>query len=311
MKPKLVLPGGSGFLGTALARAFSRDGWDVVVLSRRAAPPAGSVRTVAWDGRTPGPWADELDGAAAVINLAGRSIACLHTPEHRREILASRVDSVRAIAAAAARCRQPPPVLVQASAIGVYGNPGDRICEEGSPAATDFMAEVVSTWEAAFFSGGPAGGPRRVALRSGVILGREGGALPPLIRLTRAFLGGTAGSGRQYLSWLHVGDFCQACLWVTHRPESAGIYNVTGPAPVPNAAFMRELRQVLGRPWSPPAPAWALALAARFVLRVEPSLILAGCRAVPRRLLAEGFAFRYPALAPALRDLTGPAPDRA
>jgi uncharacterized protein (TIGR01777 family) len=173
------------------------------------------------------------------------------------------------------------------------------------------MAEVVLAWEAAFFSGDPAAGSRRVALRLGFILGREGGGLPPLLRVTRAFLGGAAGRGRQYLSWLHVADFCQACLWVVQRRESSGTYNATAPAPVTNAAFMRELRRAAGRPWSPPVPAWALTLVARRVLRVEPALVLNGCRAVPRRLLAEGFAFRYPALAPALRDLVGPGAVRA
>jgi hypothetical protein len=166
---------------------------------------------------------------------------------------------------------------------------------------------VVAAWEQAFFAGSTPGGPRRVVLRSGVILGRNGGGLVPLVRLTRAFLGGAAGSGKQYLSWLHGDDFCSICRWVVARTESEGVYNATGPAPVPNAEFMRQLRKAVGRPWSPPAPAWMVKLLARFVMRVEPSLALAGCRCLPGRLLAEGFVFRYPDLAPALRDLLKPA----
>jgi uncharacterized protein (TIGR01777 family) len=258
---------------------------------------------VTWDGRTLGQWANDLDGADAVINLAGRSIACLHTPENRREILASRLESVQAIDEAAARCRHAPTVLVQASAIGFYGDTGDQICDETVPPATDFIAEVVATWESTFFARNATGGPRRVALRSGFILGRNGGGLKPLIRIARAFLGGAAGSGKQYLSWLHVEDFCRICQWVIARKESTGIYNTTGPVPVTNTEFMRELRKALIRPWSPPAPAWAVRLVGRHVIKVEPSLILAGCRCVPRRLLAEEFVFQHPDLALALRNL--------
>jgi len=303
MGRKIVLPGGSGFIGRALARHFSSEGWDVVVLSRHPAPPRRMIRTAVWDGRTAGPWTAELDGAEAVINLAGRSIACLHTPENRRQILRSRIESVQAVAAAVARCRQPPAVLIQASAIGIYGDAGDRICDETTPPAADFLAEVVEAWEAAFFGGKTAGGPRRLALRNGHILGRDGGFLAPLARLARCFLGGATGSGRQYVSWLHVADYCALCQWAVDHPECRGIYNATAPHPVPNADFMRELRKTLGRPWSPPAPAWAVRLVARLALRVDASLVFAGCRCEPRRLLANGYVFRHPELSEALRDL--------
>jgi uncharacterized protein len=306
MSRKIVLPGGSGFLGMAVARHFSTLGWEVVILSRRPAPATGSIRTAVWDGRTQGPWAAELEGAEAVINLAGRSIGCIHTPENRRQILESRVDSVRAVAAAVAQCRQPPAVLVQASAIGLYGETGDRICDETTPPGTDFLATVVSAWEAAFLAA-PAGGPRRVILRQGHLLGRDGGLLTPLARLTRCFLGGAAGSGRQYLSWLHLADYCALCEWVIAGPECQGIYNACTPSPVTNAEFMRQLRQVLHRPWSPPAPAWIVKAVARFALGVDPSLPLAGCRCAPWALEAEGYTFRHPELGEALRDLLDPA----
>ncbi len=306
MSRKIVLPGGSGFLGTALARHFSDGGWEVVILSRQPAPPRGTVRTAVWDGRSPGPWAAELDGAAAMINLAGRSIGCLHTAENRRQIFQSRVDSVRAVAAAVAQCRQPPPVLVQASAIGLYGEPGERICDESAPPGSDFLAEVVAAWEGAFFEGAAPGGARRVALRQGHLLGRDGGLLTPLARLTRLFLGGATGSGRDYLSWLHIADYGAICQWVIAHPECQGVYNACVPAAVTNAEFMRQLRKTLHRPWAPPAPAFIVKLMARFVLRVDPSLALAGCRAAPGRLIAEGFTFRHTDLAKALSDLLGP-----
>jgi len=302
MKRKLVLPGGSGFLGTALARYFSGEGWEVVVLSRRPAPDSAAGRIVEWDIAAPGAWARELEGADAVINLAGRSIACLHTPENRRQILASRIDAVLAIDAAAAACARPPPVLVQASAVGIYGDAGDRICDEKAPAGTDFVAEVVSAWESAFFREAGQGGPRRVALRIGFVLG-AGGGLDPLARLARRFLGGAVGGGRHYVSWLHLGDFCRICAWAVGRDESRGVYNAVAPVAATNAELMRELRSALNRPWSPPAPAWAVAWIARHVMRVEPSLALSGCRCLPGRLLAEGFEFRHPNLREALRDL--------
>jgi uncharacterized protein (TIGR01777 family) len=304
---KIVLPGGSGFIGRALAQAFAGAVWEVVVLSRRPAPPQGTIRTAIWDGRTAGSWAAELEGAEAVINLAGRSIGCVHTPENRRQILDSRVESVRAIDAAVAQCRRPPPALIQASALGIYGNTGERICDETSAAATDFLAQVVATWEEAFFREKAAGGPRRVVLRQAHILGRDGGLLTPLARLTRLFLGGATGNGRDYLSWLHIADYCALCQWILAHPECQGVYDATSPAPATNAEFMRELRKTLHRPWSPPVPAWIVKLTARFVMGVDPSVAVGGCRAVPRHLLAEGFVFRYPDLGGALRDLLRPA----
>jgi uncharacterized protein (TIGR01777 family) len=307
MSRKIVLPGGSGFLGAALARHFSSEGWEVVILSRQPAAPRGTIRTETWDGRTQGPWAAELEGAEAVVNLAGRSIGCLHTPENRRQILESRVDSVRAVELAVAGCRQPPAVLVQASAIGFYGETGDQVCDEATAPGTDFLAEVVAAWEGAFFSGNRPGGPRRVALRQGHLLGRNGGLLTPLARLTRCFLGGAAGSGRQYLSWLHLADYCSLCQWAIANPDCQGIYNACSPSPVTNAEFMRLLRKTLHRPWSPPAPAWVVKAMARFVLRVDPSVALAGCRCAPRRLTTEGFTFLHSNLPEALADLLVPA----
>ena len=304
MTGKVVIAGGSGFLGSALARSLATAGADIVILSRQPASPSGRIRTVVWDGRTVGLWAAELEGAAAVVNLAGRSVACRFTAENRRLILASRLDSVRAIAAATAGCRLPPAVLVQASAVGIYGDSGDRICTEASaPSGTDFIAGVAKAWEEAFFAAEAAGGPRRVALRIGFVLGRTGGALAPLAKLARFFLGGSAGNGKQYLSWIHVDDVCAIVRWVIERPGASGVYHATGPAPVTQAEFMRALRRALGRPWSPPAPAWAVRLGARFFLRVDPDLALTGQRCPPRRLLDEGFRFQWPVLPAALADL--------
>jgi uncharacterized protein (TIGR01777 family) len=230
-------------------------------------------------------------------------VACLYTPENRREILASRVDSVRAIAQACDQCHEPPPVLVQASSLAIYGDAGDRICDESSPHGTGLGVEICEAWEGAFFKGDAAGGARKVALRIGFVLGRDGGALVQLAKLARWYLGGSAGSGRQYLSWLHLDDFCAMVRWAMENPEAQGAFNATGSSPVTNAEFMRALRAALGRPWSPPTPVWAVKLGARFVMGVDPSLALGGRRCVPRRLLDEGFVLHHTDLGETLRGL--------
>ena len=237
------------------------------------------------------------------FRLAGRSVACIHTPENRREIVDSRVNSVRAIDQACRQCKQPPSVLVQAASLAIYGDPDDRICDETAPHGTGFSVEVCEAWEGAFFAGVAAGEARRVALRIGFVLGRDGGALKPLANLARWFLGGAAGSGRQYISWVHIDDFSAMCRWAIENPQAQGAYNATGPAPATNAEFMRALRATLGRPWAPPTPAWAVKLGARFIIRADPDLALGGRRCVPRRLLDEGFAFRHTDLGASLREL--------
>ncbi len=308
MPNKAVLAGGSGFLGASLARRLLASGWEAVVLTRHPAvchligDKPEPIRAVAWDGRTAGEWCRELDGAAALVNLTGRSVDCVHTPENQRLILESRVDSVRALGAALARCARPPPVWVQCASLALYGDAGDRICDEHAPGADDFSAQVCRRWEAALAEvDAPA--TRKVVLRIGLVLGPGGGALGPLAKLARWFLGGTVGSGRQWLSWLHHDDMNELFRQAIAESGLHGAYNACSPQPVTNAEFMRALRGALGRPWSPPAPEWAVRFGARFLLRTDADLALTGRRCVPRRLEAQGFAFRHPELRPALRDI--------
>src|SRR5215213_7013282 len=297
---RVVLAGGSGFLGRALAREFARAGYEPVVLTRKLRKNS-RVRQALWDGRTVGAWARELEGAAAVVNLAGRSVDCRHTPEHRREIVESRVDSVEVVGRAIRPCEEPPAVLVQAASLAVYGDAGRRVCCEDAPAGRGFPAEVCLRWEQVFDSLElPA--TRKVLLRIGFVLGRDGGALPLLARLARLYLGGTVGEGHQYISWLHLRDFCRLVLWCVEQESAAGVYNATGPCPVTNAEFMCELRCALKRPWSPRVPAWLVRLGA-FFLRTEPALALEGRRCIPERLVEEHFKFLYTNLESALADL--------
>ena len=300
-KGRVVLAGGSGFLGRALAEAFAGAGYEPVVLTRKAKRGRAGVRQVEWDGRTVGAWARELEGAAAVVNLAGRSVDCRHTPRHRREIMESRLHSVEAVGRAIQSCEEPPKVLIQAASLAIYGDAGRRLCCEDAPAGEGFPVEVCLRWERAFDSW-QLPRTRKVLLRIGFVLGRDGGALPRLARLARLYLGGTVGEGHQYISWLHLRDFCRLVLWCVEHEGAAGVYNATGPCPVTNAEFMCELRCALKRPWSPRTPAWLVRLGA-FLLRTEPALALEGRRCIPDRLVEEHFKFVYTNLESALADL--------
>jgi uncharacterized protein (TIGR01777 family) len=298
---RIILAGGSGFLGQSLGQVLLRHGFEVIVLGRGRSKVSGGMRHEQWDGHTLGDWASLLDGAKAVVNLTGRSVNCRHTPENKRQIMDSRVNSVRVLGDAISRGAQPPEVFVQASSLAIYGDPGDRWCDEEAPHAHGFSEEVCERWEAAF-ADIQKPGMRTIVLRIGIALAADQGALPVLARLTRWFLGGKVGHGRQYISWIHIGDLVRMFVDAIGRPDLSGVFNATGPNPVTNAEFMRELRRALHRPWSPPVPAWATQIGAR-LMGTEASLALTGRRCVPRRFLEHGFQFQFPELRPALSDL--------
>lgn len=298
---RIIIAGGSGFIGRALAGELCRRDYEVLILTRTPRPRDDGVREICWDGRQSGEWAQFFEGAEGVINLAGSRVNCPHNPENLQKITASRVDSVKAVAAAMNRVKKPPRVWVQAGAVGFYGDTKDRVCDETSPGGNNQLAEICRHWEEVFDSA-MVPDTRRVLLRIGFVLGREDGALPVLSRLTRWFLGGAAGSGRQFISWIHLADLAAMFVRAVADESLAGVYNAVGPAPVTNAGFMRELRKVLGRPWSPPAPEFAVKLGAR-LMGSEPSLALVGQRCVPARFVKAGFEFRFSGLPDALNNL--------
>jgi hypothetical protein len=301
--PSVILAGGSGFLGTALIPALRAAGYDIVVLTRGPARNDDGIRFLHWDGKTLGPWQTSLDGAAAVINLTGKSVNCRYTGANRREINASRIDSVRVLGEAVARCSQPPKVWIQCASAAIFGNRGDEILDENSPPGTGFSPETCIRWEAAF-SEVPLPSPRRVLLRIGFVLGNGGGALETLATLTRFLLGGTVGSGRQWISWIHVQDLNRLILRAIEKDNLSGIFLAVNSQPVRNARFMLELRRALHRPWSPPVPEWAVRVGS-WMMRTEAELALTGRRCMPRRLSAAGFEFTFPELRRALDDLLG------
>lgn len=315
---KVVIPGGSGQVGTILARALAARGDEVVVLSRAgggasAAGPA-SWRRVGWDGRTLGAWAAELDGADVVINLAGRSVNCRYSAANRREILDSRVESTRVVGAAIARAERPPRVWLQASTATIYAHRYDAANDEalgvlggdepGAPAAWRFSVEVARAWEAELAR---AATPRtrKVALRSAMTMSPDrGGIFDVLLTLVRRGLGGRAGDGRQYVSWIHEVDFVRAIEHLIRDESLAGPVNLAAPQQLPNAEFMRILREAAGVRIGLPAARWMLEMGA-LAMRTETELILKSRRVAPGRLLARGFEFRFPEWQGAARDLVG------
>jgi uncharacterized protein len=297
---RIVLAGGSGFIGQALAKALVARSYEVVVLTRSPRKDT-RFREVEWDGAHVGEWLKFLDGAEAVVNLTGRNVNCPHTPENLREILESRVNSVRAIALAFAHIKTPPRVWVQASAVGFYGDTKDRLRDESSPAGHDALADVCKLWEESFNSTDTPK-TRRAILRIGFVLGRNGGALPVLSKLTKWFLGGTVGSGKQFISWIHIADLTRMFVETIERKDLSGTFNAVGLNPEMNKFFMRELRRALHRPWSPPAPEFAVRLGARW-MDSEPSLALSSQCCAPIRFLEAGFEYQFSKLRTALEDL--------
>lgn len=306
---KIVIPGGSGQVGTVLARHFVATGHEVVVLSRSPKPAAWSV--VPWDARSAGAWAQELDGADAVINLVGRSVNCRYTPANRREIVESRVRSVHLLADAIARCTRPPRVWLQASTATIYAHrydaPNDEHTgllgtEPDAPDTWKFSFDVATRWEDAFASA-HAPATRKVAMRTALTLSPgAGGVFGVLLGLVRWRLGGRAGDGLQFVSWVHDRDFVAAVEFLLRREDLSGPVNIAAPEPLPNADFMRGLREAWGARFGLPAARWMIEIGAR-VMRTESELVLKSRRVVPHRLLEAGFAFRFPTWPEAARDL--------
>lgn len=301
MLPKAILAGGSGLVGRALARRLIKLGWDVVILTRSPQVETAG-REVYWNAESGGPWTAELEGAAALVNFAGRSINCVFTLENCREILASRLNAVNALGKAVTKCKNPPAVWVQCSAAGYYGGTGLGLCYEDTPAGRDFLAEVCIQWEAAV-NALELAATRRVIMRLGVVLDLRGGAYPTLAKLTKLFLGGTAGRGQQGVPWIHHRDVTEAFVEAVQQPAMTGPYNICAPDPVTNADFMRALRYSLIRPWCPPAPAFVVKWVTRQLMETDPQLVLGGRSCSPSRLLESEFPFEFPDLRSALRDL--------
>ena len=306
MKPiKIVIAGGSGFLGRPLAAALAEQGHEVVTLTRGDGPRRGQTRSRA-AGWTPngdvGPWAAEIDGAGAVVNLAGEPIAGRRwSAAQKQRILDSRVDATRSLVAAINAAAAPPPVFVSGSAVGYYGPRGDETVTEETPGGADFLATVCRQWEAEAMPA--ASGRTRVAcIRTGIVLEKDGGALPQMLPPFRFGVGGPVGSGRQYWPWIHRADWIALVQWTIATPGAGGAINGTAPNPVTNAEFARALGRAMHRPAIMPAPGFALRL---LLGEMADALLLSGQRAIPATPERLGFTFRYATVDRALGALFG------
>jgi hypothetical protein len=312
---RIVLPGGSGQVGQALALHFQQQGHHVTVLTR--SPFTASWQTVHWDGRTPGPWIEALDGADVCVNLAGRSVNCRYTRRNRAEIYSSRIESTSLLNAVISSLADPPRIWLNASTATIYRHALDHAMDEKTgelggheliskrrhaPNTWNFSIEVAKAWEAAFF-GTPTPRTRKVALRSAITFSpTPGNAFEILLNLVRFSLGGRQGNGRQFVSWIHELDFCRAIDFLIAREDFAGTVNFAAPNPLPNREFMATLREAWGMPNGLPTPAWALEIGA-FFMRTESELVLKSRRVIPGRLLEAGFQFEFPAWPEAAEDL--------
>lgn len=300
----VVITGGTGLIGRSLARYLLARGHTVTVFTRRPQTrPRGlpeRVRLAAWSLQ-PEALAPVLEEADAVVNLVGANISQGRWTQHRKAVLYhSRVDAGRALSETWKHLRRRPAVLLQMSAVGYYGSQGDRVLDEEAPPGTDFLAQLCVDWEAATRSVEDLG-TRRVVMRTGVVLSREGGALPLLALPVRLGVGGPLGDGRFYIPWIHIQDVVAAMTFFLENSETQGAYNLTAPNPVPNTEFVRTLGRVLRRPVWLRVPVWAM----RLVLGELADALVSSIRAVPRRLLEAGFSFAFSELEPALRDLFG------
>ncbi|WP_129309172.1 TIGR01777 family oxidoreductase [Streptomyces sp. L2] len=305
---KIVIPGGTGQVGTVLKRELTAAGHDVVVLTRRPATPG----EVAWDGRTLGPWAGEIDGSDVVVNLAGRSVSCRYTATNLRAMMDSRVDSAQVVGEAIAAAARPPRLWLQMSTATVYAHrhdaPNDERtgviggAEPGVPGYWAYSVDIAKAWERAQEE---ADTPhtRKVALRSAMVMSPDrGGVFDVLLRLARLGLGGPVAGGAQYVSWIHDRDFARAVAFLAERDDLSGPVNVAAPEPLPQRMFMHDLRAAWGVPVGLPATAWMAGLGA-LALRSDTELLLKSRRVVPGRLLDAGFAFDHPRWDGAAADL--------
>lgn len=287
---KIVIAGGSGFVGKMLTKQLG-DYFKVIVLSR----------ATNWDGRTLGAWVNELEGAHALINLTGKNVNCRYTNSNKKEILDSRILSTRILGEAVGKVKNPPKVWIQMSSATIYRHSEDKPMDETfGEVGDDFSMNVCKAWEKAFNEIALAG-LRKIIMRTSIVIGKDGGALPPMKNLVKYGLGGRQGDGKQMVSWIHEEDLAGIVKWML-AGSASGVYNVTAPQPVANAIFMKQLRKAFGAWLALPAPKWLLTLGATMI-GTETELVLKSRWVIPKNLIQEGYRFKFPSIESALKDL--------
>jgi uncharacterized protein len=298
---KIIIAGGSGYLGKVLARFYQSIASEIVILSRQTEKPVDNIRFVYWDAVHIGDWMNELESADMLVNLTGKNVNCRYNEKNKNEIISSRVDSTKVLGDALRLLKTPPRLWIQSSSATIYRHSQDKLMTEKEGEIGDgFSVDVCRQWEAAF-NRIALPTTRKVMLRTGIVLGKKDGAMPRLVNLAKMGVA-KLGHGRQFVSWLHERDFAKAIEWIRTHPHIEGIFNCTSPQPIANSDFMNALRLQMQVPLRFAVPQWALAMGA-FMIGTETELILKSRKVYPQRLLDNGFVFEFPDLKSALGDL--------
>lgn len=303
MRPKIIIPGGTGFIGKYASEYFHNKDFEVIVLTRKKGFNRNGITYLNWDGRMLGDWAKTFENAKLILNLAGKSVDCRYHEKNKKAILDSRIDSTKIIGEAIKNCENPPQIWMNAASATIYKHTLEEPANDEIKGVigSGFSVEVCKAWEATF-DNCETPKTRKIKLRTAITLGKKGGVMSPLRNLVRLALGGHQGTGNQYVSWLHVEDFVRIVEYLMERKDIDGIINCASPNPEPNRGFMATLRKVTGHVIGLPAPAWLLEIGAVFI-RTETELILKSRKVFPKRLLDEGFVFKFPELERAMTDL--------
>lgn len=299
---KIILAGGTGFLGQAIIQKFNNLNSEIIVFTRGASHQEKNIRYINWDGKTIGNWASSLENADVLINLTGKSVNCRYNEKNMAEIISSRVNATKILGEAIKNTQNPPKVWLNCAAATIYRNSDDKAADEYTGEyGTGFSVDVCKLWEQSF-NETDTPKTRKVALRISMVLGNGGGVMPVMTKLVKAGLGGSQGSGKQYMSWIHEEDFLNSIVWLIENENTSGPYNITAPEPVTNKNFMHLMRKHLLKKIGLPATEWMVKIGA-VLLQTEPELILKSRNVVPAKLLKEGFEFKFPTAEEAISNL--------
>jgi uncharacterized protein len=301
---KIILAGGSGFIGQILAGHFIGKGDEVVVLTRNSNSTTGNVKYVHWDGQTTGAWVNELEGSDVLINLTGKSVNCRYNEKNKKEIFSSRLNAAKVLGKALNALKSPPPLWINAASATIYRHAEDRPQDDFTgELGTGFSVDVCKQWESTFF-GQEAPGIRKIGLRIAIVLGKNGGVMPYFFNLAKFGLGGKQGNGRQYFSWIHENDLTAIIDFLVMHRELEGLFNVSSPNPIQNSEFMATVRKAVKMPFGLPATKWMLKIGV-WALRTETELVLKSRRVIPTKLKQAGYKFKVENIERAVRLSSG------
>lgn len=302
MKSKIIIPGGSGFIGQNVAQFFVKRGYEIIILTRGKTRKDNDISYLNWDGKTLDKWANTFENAELILNLSGKSVDCRYNATNKKRILDSRVLSTQVVGKAIEACTIPPKVWINMSTATIYEHTEEGIANDeiNGIIGDDFSMGVAKAWEASFHKF-ELPNTRKIILRTSIVLGKNGGALKHLKPLVKLGLGGKNGSGKQFVSWIHIEDLSKMIEWVLTTPTTKGIYNCTSPTPITNAFFMKKIRAAFGIPFGLPSYKWMIEIGC-ILLRSESELVLKSRKVVPKKALEEGFIFQFENLEQALKN---------